>query len=162
MKYLIKKTRKEKGISQQELVQRAEELGLSLTQPQLSSWESGKTEPNDKNIDVLCRVLGCEMDDLISMGEMSMKEFKNDAYKFGSNFESNWLKDMFRRLTQNCDTEEKIKILTDNVMKLSSMKGIAIPQSFTEVIRPSDDSDKILYQFIISFWNGSLVNQKNR
>lgn len=86
----------------------------------------------------------------------------NDAFAFGNNFESKSLRNMYRELTAYSDIEYKVRILTDNIIELSSMKGIAIPQSFIEVIRPSDDNERAVYQFIVSFWNGSVLRNKQK
>lgn len=158
----IKKVREQKGMSQLQVVEKAKELGNSITQPQLSGWESGKTKPNNESIEILCSILECNEDDLISVGEMSMTEFKNDAFAFGNNFESKSLRNMYRELTAYSDIEYKVRILTDNIIELSSMNGIAIPQSFIEVIRPNDDNERFVYQFIVSFWNGSVLRNKQK
>lgn len=161
MKYaLIKKLREKKGLSQIDLVKKLNNLDCQINQPIISAWENGKSNPNEKEVSTLCKIFECKEDDLISIGSMSMSEFKNDAFSFGSNFESNWLKDMYAKLTQYCDTEDKIRILTEKVIELSSMNGVAIPQSFVEVIRPSDDNESAVYAFIISFWNGSVLRDK--
>lgn len=156
----IKKVREQKGMSQLQVVEKAKELGNSITQPQLSGWESGKIKPNNESIEILCSVLECNEDDFISVGTMSMTEFKKDAFAFGKNFDSNNLRNMYIELTAHCDIEDKVRILTDNIIELSSINQIAIPQSFIEVIRPSDDKERTVYQFIVSFWNGSVLRNK--
>jgi ribosome-binding protein aMBF1 (putative translation factor) len=50
---------------------------MSLPQQTVYSWASGRTQPNYDNMEALCLVLGCGLDDLfIIEGEYQHKLFK--------------------------------------------------------------------------------------
>jgi len=40
-------------------------LALKLTPQAVSSWERGRTEPNMGQLEMICRVLGCDMSELL-------------------------------------------------------------------------------------------------
>ena len=56
----IKRLRKEMGIRQWQL-----SIKMDVTAQTISSWEVGRTEPNMGQIEMLCRIFGCEMTELL-------------------------------------------------------------------------------------------------
>lgn len=56
---LIKKYRKEKGITQMELAQK-----LEVEQNTVSQWENGIRLPRSDKLPLLAKLLGCTVDDL--------------------------------------------------------------------------------------------------
>jgi len=40
-------------------------IAMDVTQQTISSWEAGRTEPNMGQIDRLCKILGCDVGDLL-------------------------------------------------------------------------------------------------
>jgi transcriptional regulator with XRE-family HTH domain len=40
-------------------------IAMQVTQQTISSWESGRTEPNMGQMEQLCNILNCEMNDLL-------------------------------------------------------------------------------------------------
>lgn len=68
----IKKMRQSRNISQKELAER-----LHVAQNTISSWETGRTEPNIGAIEDLCRVFQCQKSDLL---DFIVEEPKKDIY----------------------------------------------------------------------------------
>lgn len=56
----LKEMRKNAGIKQYRLA-----MAMNVTQQTVSSWEAGRTEPNMGQIEQLCKILGCNMSDLL-------------------------------------------------------------------------------------------------
>lgn len=61
---LIKKYRKRAGLSQKEVAEK-----LHVTQGAVSSWESGRWEPDNNNLSKMADLFGITVDDLIGRGE---------------------------------------------------------------------------------------------
>lgn len=56
----LRRLRKTANLTQEELAYK-----LSVTPQAVSSWERGRTEPNMGQTENICRVLGCDMADLL-------------------------------------------------------------------------------------------------
>lgn len=56
----IKRLRKSIGLRQYQL-----SMKMNVTAQTISSWEVGRTEPNMGQIEMMCRIFGCEMPELL-------------------------------------------------------------------------------------------------
>ena len=56
----LAKLRKEAGLSQTELAVRLSMLGVDVTNQAVSKWESGSSQPNARQLIILCAALGVE------------------------------------------------------------------------------------------------------
>ena len=75
----IKKTREEKGLSQEQLAER-----LNMTRQAVSNWERGKTEPDIETLQRLSEVLEVSVEELI-YGEKAKTGMPRDlSIKIGS------------------------------------------------------------------------------
>lgn len=153
---LIKKVRKSKRMSQIDVVEKAKELGGLFNQAQLSSWELLKSEPSDKNIEILCKVFECDINDLSTNQRTDKKEIADISYVFGKNFKPQELQRMYKEISVYTDIDKKIQILIQNVLELSTIKAIPLPNVISEILLEKDEN--VLNNFLINFWNGSIEN----
>ncbi len=56
----IRKIRTAKGITQEQLAEQ-----MNLTRQAISSWETGKTEPDSEAMKKMAEIFGCTLDDII-------------------------------------------------------------------------------------------------
>ena len=56
----IKKIRTARGITQEELAEQ-----MSITRQAISSWETGKTEPDTEAMTKMAEIFGCTLDEII-------------------------------------------------------------------------------------------------
>jgi len=71
MKIKIRETTKSK--KDWSLFQLANEL--EMPQQTIYSWANGRTQPNYKNMDKLCQILECKMDDLFEAEKVDLEVF---------------------------------------------------------------------------------------
>lgn len=110
----IKRIRKEKNMSQLDLVAKAREISKRdvFTQAALSTWESNKICPNKENLKLLSKILDCKISDFIDYSDIKKDIKKKGLYgTIGGNIE-------FLRLTQGMsrvDVVEKVSELNKKI-----------------------------------------------
>lgn len=159
----IKEVRESKHMSQKDVVEKAKKLGGLFSQAQLSSWELLKSEPSEKNIEILCKVLECEVNDLeCEVNDLSInlatnkKKIANISYNFGKKFKPQELKNMYREISACTDITKKSQVFVQNILEIATIKAVPVPLIISEIFSAKDEV--ALNNFLVNFWNGSVEN----
>ena len=161
----IKNLREEKGLTQNDVVDKAKELkgnSSTFTQSQLSKWEKNEAIPSEENIQLLTKVFNCSIENLKNESENSDFDIiYKEAFNLGKKFKASELDNVMYTATEiKKNYNERITYILDFLMKNS----LPIPMCFIEMLKlcqnnsNSEKLEKLYYPFIIGFWNGSYKN----
>lgn len=138
----IKEIRERLGMTQQDVIDKASELGAKFTQQQLSRWENGYSA-SKKNLKYLAQVLQCsELELFDNPKEVTLKDSERIGFDFGSECAKNGLsinafvteakKYGYANLSGKEDSYN-VNMLMQFVLKESTILGIPIPPEIVNI-----------------------------
>ena len=100
----LKKLRKEKGLSQEELAEK-----LNVSRQSVSKWESGATYPEMDKVLLICKLFDCNINEIMHEDVSQVSEVKESKNVFNK-----YVDDFFAYITKTVDKGETT-ITIDNV-----------------------------------------------
>lgn len=170
----IKKRRKEMGLTQEELVKKAQELqkeqkdkynieDKTFDQSQLSKWENNEQVPNTKNLWLLSNLLEVSFFELDTpTNNERIQLFYNSGYDLATKIEQDLRLKINILMKHN--EQEKTKELFSEILELYMYNNIQIPDNIGIMI-PIFSANKENYSeyinaFITGLFNGNLKKIK--